>query len=670
MTDVDNDLAALAAAHGVATSYLDQRREPVFVGRDPVVGVLGALGVDASTPSAVAEALASARAQSPTPPVVVLRTSVGGHVAVGGPAQLRLEDNTHRVVASDGGRVRIPPGLPLGWHCLELGDRELPVVVTPDRAGGHDRRGWGWMVQLYAMRSAGSWGIGDVADLVTLTEWTAARGGDLVLVNPLHAVAPTLPQQNSPYYPGSRRWTNPIYLRVEDTDAYGAADAALRADVDAMRPAADPNRIDRDAAWAAKLAALGLLWEGSPVGRDGSHSFPPDDDDLWTFATWCALCEVHGSDWRAWPAELRRTTSSAVARARADLADRVRFFTWLQVLVDRHLASAQARAKTAGMDVGIVHDLAVGADPGGADAWMFQDALALSARIGAPPDLFNQQGQDWGMPPWHPHRLAEQAYVPFRDMLRAVLRHSGGIRIDHVLGMFRLWWIPEGAGAPGGTYVKYDADALLGIIALEAERAGAVVIGEDLGTVPPEVRVTLADRGLLGNSVLWFEREELPGEVGPLQPPEKWREGAIANVTTHDLPTALGWIRGEHLKLRARLGLVADADADEATWRREKAELLDLLADSGVLSSVDAPDEEVLVALHRFIARTPSRYVVAAPGDAVGDLRQPNLPGTVDEYPNWRLPVADETGRVLLLDEVLADARVGGLAAEFGNSVI
>ena len=670
MTDVDSDLAALAAALGVATTYLDQRREPVNVSRDAVVGVLGALGVDASTPAAVADALAAARAQSPTPPVVVVRTSVGGHVAVGGPAQLRLEDGAHRVVASDGGRVRIPPGLPLGWHCLELGDRELPVIVTPDRAGGHDRRGWGWMVQLYALRSAGSWGIGDVADLATLTEWTATRGGDLVLVNPLHAVAPTLPQQNSPYYPGSRRWTNPLYLRVENTRWYAHADAGLRAEVDALRPVPNSELIDRDVAWTAKISALELLWQRSPAARGGDYLLPPDDDDLWTFATWCALCEVHGSDWRTWPSELRRTDSPAVTRARSDLADRVRFFAWLQVLVDQHLAAAQEGAKARGMDVGIVHDLAVGADPGGADAWMFQDALALSAHIGAPPDLFNQQGQDWGMPPWHPHRLAEQAYVPFRDMLRAVLRHSGGIRIDHVLGMFRLWWVPEGAGAPGGTYVKYDADALLGIIALEAERAGAVVIGEDLGTVPPEVRVTLADRGLLGNSVLWFEREEVTsGEVGPLQPAEKWREGALASVTTHDLPTALGWIRGEHIKLRARLGLVADTEADEATWRREKAELLELLVNTGVLSSVDAADEEVLVGLHRFIARTPSRYVVAAPGDAVGDLRQPNLPGTVDEYPNWRLPVADETGRVLLLDELLADARVGGLAAEFDSSV-
>lgn len=671
MTDVDDDLARLAAHHGVATNYLDHLRRPTEVGRDAVAGVLAALGVDASSPAAVRDSLAAARGQSPTPPVIVVRRSTGGHVAVGGPAQLRLEDGTHRVVASDGGRVRLPPGLPLGWHCLELGDRELPVIVTPDRVSQRDKRGWGWMVQLYAMRSNASWGVGDVADLRRLTSWTAEHGGDMVLVNPLHAMSPTTPMQPSPYSPASRRYSNPLYLRVEDTRWYREADASLRAEVDALRPAHDPDRVDRDAAWRAKLAALELLWQRAPTARTGSnYLLPPEDDDLWTFATWSALCEMHGSDWRTWPANLRRPDSPEVDRARTDLADRVRFFAWLQILVDEHLAWTQHLAEHGGMQVGVVHDLAVGADPAGADAWMLQDALALSARIGAPPDLFNQQGQDWGMPPWHPQRLAEAGYRPLRDMLRSLLRHAGGVRIDHVLGMFRFWWIPDGAGPRDGTYVSYDAEALLGVIALEAERADAVVIGEDLGVVPPPVRTTLTERGLLGSSVLWFEREEVAaGEVGPLLPMAEWREAAMASVTTHDLPTALGWLRGEHLRIRADLGLVDDPAADEAAWRKERDELLAHLVASGVLTSADRPEDELVLALHRYLGGTPSRYVVAAPGDAVGDLRQPNVPGTVDEYPNWRLPIADSDGRAVPLDELLADPRVAGLAAALRDAV-
>jgi len=516
------------------------------------------------------------------------------------------------------------------------------------------------------MRSAASWGVGDIADLRTLTDWTAANGGDLILVNPLHAVAPTTPMQPSPYYPGSRRWTNPLYLRVEDTPWYAAAGADLRAKVDAMRPSYDADRVDRDTAWTAKLAALEVLWQHA------SRTSPalPDDDTLRTFATWCALCEVHGGDWRQWPTELQRCGSPAVAQAGHGLDDRVQFHAWLQVLVADQLDGVQRRAREAGMDVGIVHDLAVGADPSGADAWMMQDALALTARLGAPPDAFNQQGQDWGLPPWHPHRLAEMGYGPLRDMLRSLLRHAGGVRIDHVLGMFRCWWIPEGAGPRGGTYVTYDAEAILGIIALEAERAGAIVVGEDLGLVPPNVRTTLKERGLLGSAVLWFERVEVePGETGPLTPVDEWREAALASVTTHDLPTALAWVRGEHLRSRAELGLVDDPAADEASWRKDRDELLTHLVEAGVLTSADAPDEEIVLALHRYLARTPSRYVVAAPGDAIGDVRQPNVPGTVDEYPNWRLPIADAAGRPVLLEELLADARVSGLAAELSAGV-
>jgi 4-alpha-glucanotransferase len=668
VTDVDPDLEHLARLHGVATSYDDQLRRRVAVSRAAVVGVLGALGVDAATPEAVRESVRHAEARSPTPPVVVLRQSAGAHVRIGGVALLRLEDGTHRSVPTDGGRVALPPGLPLGWHRLETDSGLLPVVVTPDRITSRDRRAWGWMVQLYALRSSSSWGVGDIADLSALASWTAARGGGMVLVNPLHAVAPTVPMQPSPYYPGSRRWTNPLYLRVEHTWWYDDADPAVRAQIDAMRVGNAGNLIDRDTAWTAKLGALELLWRRRTRQRD--HLLPPDSDDLWTFATWCALSEKHGNDWRRWPEGLRRPDSPAVARARHDLDDRVLFHAWLQRLCDDQLAQAQDIAIAAGMDVGIVHDLAVGTDPAGADAWMLQDALSLDARIGAPPDTFNQQGQDWGMPPWHPRGLAELGYAPVRDMMRSLLRHAGGVRIDHVLGTFRLWWIPAGANARDGTYVRYDADALLGVIALEAERAGAVVVGEDLGTVPPAVRTTLADRGVLGSSVLWFEREEVdPGAVGPLTPMQRWRDAATGSVTTHDLPTALGWLRGEHVRVRAEHHLLDDPSAEWKAWELQRAELLEHLVVSGVLDSVDAPEDELRLALHRYVARTPSRYVLAAPGDAVGDLRQPNVPGTVDEYPNWRLPIADSTGRARLLDDLLADPRVERLAAELRDAI-
>ncbi|HEU5033342.1 MAG TPA: 4-alpha-glucanotransferase [Mycobacteriales bacterium] len=667
---VDPDLARLAAGHGVATSYEDQRRRRVDVTREAVVQVLAALGVAADTPEAVRASLRALQRRPAAPPVVVLRTSESRSVPapVGYSVRLRLEDGTERDLPAGDGRVTLPAGLPLGWHTMQTDVAELPVVVTPERVSRRGGRGWGWMVQLYALRSSGSWGVGDLRDLRTLTEWTAAHGGDLVLVNPLHAVAPTVPMQPSPYFPGSRRWTNPLYLRVEDTVGSGRASAEVRAQVDALRPAYDAERVDRDACWAAKLAALELLWQ-QDTGRDG-QSWPDDSDDVWTFATWCALGEQYGADWRTWPQALHRPDAPAVTLARTELADRVRFHVWLQLLCDAQLDRSQQSARAAGLGVGVVHDLAVGADPGGADAWMLQDTLALGARIGAPPDLFNQQGQDWGMPPWHPRRLAEHGYVPLRELLRPLLRHSGGLRIDHVLGMFRMWWIPAGADARGGTYVSYDADALLGVIALEAERAGAIVVGEDLGVVPDGVREELADRDMLGTSVLWFEREETePGETGALTPLPDWREAAMASVTTHDLPTALGWLRGEHVRVRAELGLLDDAAAEEQGWRRDRAELLAHLVAAGVLASVDAPEDELVRALHRAVAATPSRFVLAAPSDAVGDLRQPNLPGTVDEYPNWRLPVADTGGRPMLLDELLADPRVERLAAELREQV-
>ena len=671
MTDADTPaldpaLAELAAAHGVATDYLDQLQRRVDVRPESVVAILGALGVDASSPDAVRDALAGAReAAGAPPPVVVLRTSEQRVLDVRGPARLVFETGDSRDLGSSGEPLTIPAGLPLGWHRLDTGDAEIPVVVAPDRLTAAPGRHWGWAVQLYAVPSRASWGLGDIADLRGLGEWSAERGAGLVLVNPLHAVAPGLPVQPSPYYPSSRRWANPLYLRIEDTAVYAAAPADVRAAVDGMRPLGVGNRLDRDRAWSAKQAALAALWP---------YADRPDldalDEDLRDFATWCALAEALGRDWREWPEAYRRPTGTAVANARRDLADRVVFHAWQQILLDRQLGDVQRALTDAGMPVGVVHDLAVGTDPAGADGWALQDALAHGARIGAPPDSFNQQGQDWGMPPWHPRRLAELHYAPLRDMLRSLLRHAGGVRIDHVLGLFRAWWVPADGTARDGTYVSYDVDALLGVVTLEAARAGAMVIGEDLGTVPPGVRRMLRDRGILGTSVLWFERDKpAAGKPGGLVAPERWREDAAASVTTHDLPTVRGWLRGEHVRVRAELGLLNDVDAEWESWRRERAELVALLGELGLVGD-DTDDEDALVqGMHAFLGATACRVVLAAPGDAVGDLQQPNLPGTTDEYPNWRLPVTDASGEVQLLDDLLADPRVARLAAVLDAAV-
>jgi 4-alpha-glucanotransferase len=306
-----------------------------------------------------------------------------------------------------------------------------------------------------------------------------------------------------------------------------------------------------------------------------------------------------------------------------------------------------------------VHDLAVGVHPDGGDAWALQDVLAAGVNVGAPPDAFNQLGQDWSQPPWRPDRLAAAGYAPYRDMLRTILRHAGGIRVDHVLGLFRLWWVPHGSTPDRGTYVHYDPEALVGILALEATRADAIVIGEDLGTVAPGVRRFLRERGVLGTSILWFERDE---QGRPLSP-GSWRELCLATVGTHDLPPTAGYLSGEHLRIRSELGLLtrplaAERAIDAADLRAYR----ELLTDLGLLPADSPADERATVeALHRLLARTPAVLLGVQLADAVGDRRAINQPGTRDEYPNWRLPLADSTGRPVLLEDLVDSERVAAL---------
>jgi 4-alpha-glucanotransferase len=665
------DLEQLARAHGVATGYVDWAGSPVEVSEEAVVAALHALGVDAGSPDAVTAALAAGEEapwQRLLPPSVVVRGASGEvalHIAEGDSVALEvlLEDGTARrlevpgaVTARRGDRVRLMApltDLPLGWHTLRAttGSATASAVlcVAPNRLelpAGLDRA-WGWMVQLYSLRSAGSWGMGDYADLRTVVDRSVADGAGTVLLNPLHAETPVLPINPSPYSPSSRRFRSALYLRIEDTPEYLAAPPDLRAAVDALRPPTDPDRVPRDPVWSAKRAALELLWplhREQDVGSWRAEQGAPLEE----YAVFCVLAEQHGSPWQEWPSELRRLDSPAVAAAAAERADRVAFWCWVQLLVDEQLAAVSGLV--------VLHDLAVGVDAGGADAWALQDVLAMNTTVGAPPDSFNQQGQDWGLPPWRPDRLAEAGYLPFRDVVRGVLRHAGGLRIDHVMGLFRLWWVPPGATAADGTYVSYDADALLGILALEAARAGALVVGEDLGTVEDRVRQTLGDTGILGSAVLWFETQD-----DAFVPPSSWRRLALGSVTTHDLPTAAGFLAEEHVRVRDELGqLGVPVEQERDRVRAERQALLTMLESTGLL---DRCGGDVVLAMHAALVASPCRLVLAAFGDAVGDLRQPNLPGTVDEYPNWRLPVADGSGRALRLEELLDSDGVARLTA-------
>lgn len=687
-------LVELAHAHGVATEYWDWQGQHVTVSAAAIVAVLTALGVDAEGDEAVEAALVDVEIapwRRTLPATVVSRTGwtpwVFAHVPAGTGIRLviHLEDGTVRDVRQvdrwvpdrevDGLLVgeatfELPGDLPLGWHrlvaeldaaAIDPHTTEATVVVTPQKLELPPAMAQGRVVglaaQLYQVRSADSWGVGDLRDLADLATWAASEhGADFVLINPLHAAEPVTPVEPSPYLPTTRRFVNPLYLRVQDVPETAELDATASARVAAFGAVAQAlnadDRIDRDAAWSAKREALWIVHEAGMAG-ERAQSFADycerEGSGLTTFATWCALADEHGLPWTNWPAELQDPESVAVALFREDHRAEVEFHQWLQWLLEEQLAAAQQAAQSAGMPLGIVHDLAVGVHPLGADAWGLGDALARGVTVGAPPDQFNQLGQDWSQPPWRPDRLAELGYAPFRDMVRTVLRDSGGLRVDHIIGLFRLWWIPEGGTPADGTYVHYDHEALLGILVLEAQRAGAVVVGEDLGVVAPHVRDYMTERGLVGTSILWFEWEgERP------KPPEHYRDLCLSTVTTHDLPPSAGYLLLEHVAIRESLGLLTRPVKEERAQEEASiARLRDACVERGLLAP-DAVDDvdAVVTALHAWMALTPSRMLAVALADVVGDRRAVNQPGTSDEYPNWRVPLAGPDGEIVSLDDV------------------
>ena len=582
-------------------------------------GYEDALGVWRPLAPATRAALRAAMgaADDEPPPARVMVVRVGQRRAIPGPGRIALED---------GGTIDVehalPADLPLGYHALTTHGREEPtrLIAAPPRCPLPSRREWGWAAQLYATRSTESWGIGDLSDLRRLGRWASRLGAGMVLINPLSAPLPFATQQASPYCASSRRFLNPLYLRVEDIPGAEALGPDLARLASAGRALNRDRLIDRERVFALKMEALERLWERDAGGDPDFERYVTERGaGLRDFAIFSALAEHHKCGFSGWPAEYRRPDAAAVRTFADAHSRRVRFHQWLQWRADTQLARAGAETR-------VMQDLPIGVDPDGADAWAWQDSLATGASVGAPPDRYVKRGQDWGLPPFIPHRLRALGYQPFVETIRAVLRHAGGLRIDHVMGLFRLFWIPAGAPPADGGYVRYPADDLLAIVALESHRAGAFVVGEDLGTVGAGVRERLAAHGVLSYRVMWFEDG----------PTSKYPTLAMAAATTHDLPTITGLWTGADIAEQHSLGLEPNEPALAAIRQR-------LSAATGLTPG--SPSADVIEAAHRLLAEAPSLLVTATLDDALEVPERPNVPGTTRERPNWSiaLPAPLET---------------------------
>lgn len=698
-----NDMAALrqlAGACGVATGFWDWYGTNHDVSAESLLRVLDALGVGVDAGSSVEDVHRSlARVEDEAwrhtlPDCVVVRQGTAREV----PVHLPHGDWVHVAYVLEDGRsgnlaqldrwvpprevdghlvgratMEVPSWLPLGWHRLvatvEGGAvHSAPLVVVPERldppalADGH--RHWGLSAQLYSVRSRGSWGIGDAVDLADLGAVCAGKGADFLLINPLHADSPVPPMENSPYLPVTRRWVNPIYIRPEAVEEYATLPESERRAIEQLRVASvgiddGGSLIDRDRAWEAKRKALERIF-AAPRSFHREAEFrafaAAGGNSLSNFALWSALVEDTGGI--DLPEERSWVGAPAVDALRTVLADRMEFWMWCQWIARLQLMNAQRICRDLGMRIGVMADLAVGVHQLGSETWSEPGVFARGMSVGAPPDMYSQQGQDWSQPPWSPRALARSGYRPLRNMVRSVLAQAGAVRIDHILGMFRLWWIPRGMPASEGTYVSYDHEAMIGVVMLEAQRAGAVVIGEDLGTVEPWVRDYLASRGVLGTSVLWFEKED---SGWPLRA-EQYRRDVLATVNTHDLPPTAGYIEGIQTTLRDRLGLLVDpVEKVRADDRVELEQMEARLREYGLIEGSEPSPRELIEALHRYITRTPSRLVAASLVDAVGDKRPQNLPGTNRQYPNWCLPLCDAEGVEVGIEDLPSNVRLDAL---------
>jgi 4-alpha-glucanotransferase len=654
------DRAAVAA--GISLTYTNAKGEPEAISDDTKTALLAVMG-DARQEKG-----------APLPPVQVFSGGAARQLEPQGRGryQWRLRSEKGREFSGEleaGEPFTLPSPLGHGYHQLTLSKGkkawQTRIILTPRRCwlpaplrNGEKR--WGALVQLYTVRSADNWGIGDFGDLQQLLEQVARQGGDFVGLNPLHALYPATPDFASPYSPSSRRWLNIIYISVAQLEDFQNSAAAQKwwsaaKTQRALAKARDSEFVDYAAVMALKLAALRHAWAQfsqraeEDAQRQAFADFVRDGGDSLRYqAAYDGLqAERRAEDnqawgWPAWPESWRSSQSPEVQRWCAAHEEEIAFWQWLQWLAQTQFAQCWARSQALNMTVGLYRDLAVGVAEGSAETWHDPELYRLEASVGAPPDRLGPLGQNWGLPPMDPHVMRARGYQPFIDMLRANMRDCGALRIDHVMALLRLWWVPKGETADKGAYVSYPVQDLLGVLALESQRHRCMVIGEDLGTVPPEIVGLLRASGVFSWKVMWFEQQR----DGRYRLPGDYPRQSIASASTHDLPTLSGFWNagdfalGEKLKLYPGKAVLQSLHEQRA---KQKQALLDALHQAGAMPARSARQAEKLemtpalnLAMHKFLAATGSALLGLQPEDWIGMTTPVNVPGTVDQYPNWR----------------------------------
>ena len=641
-----NILHELAAAAGIAVRWRDVQGASHDVSDETLHAVLGALGHKTGSAAQITESLQAARQSSGRLPALVTALAGDSITLPAPPARthLALEDGrTFDGFAREwrGGCV-IPPILEPGYHTLQLGGQQTTIAVAPRRCPGvgdlvPGGRAVALAAQIYALRRKGDGGIGDFAGLGDFVEAAARHGVHGVAISPVHAQFSADLSRFGPYAPSSRVALNVLHSSIEPGAERSSRDAAAALeDADLVQwQSAAALRLARGRAMFAEaelqpsvMAAFKAFrqQQGAALERhaifEALHAhFVAADSALW--------------HWRDWPAAVRDCNSAAIAQFARENKAEIDFHAYMQFLADRGLAQAQARARRAGMGIGLISDLAVGTDGGGSHCWARPQETLVGVTVGSPPDMFQRTGQNWGLAAFSPSGLMSCGYTAFLEMLRAALAHAGGVRIDHSMGLHRLWVIPEGAGATEGAYLHFPETDLLRLIALEAHRAQAIVIAEDLGTLPEGFQDRLQDAGVSGMRVLWFERDKNDDFTDPAQ----WTRQAAAMTTTHDLPTVAGWWQGRDIDWRTRLDSTLDrADAD---WQRgqDRSRLWRAMQASGAAQgdepAPDAPAQAVDAAIAH-VAGSACDLMILPLEDLLGLAEQPNLPNTIDEHPNWR----------------------------------